>query len=52
LLVADVGVERSLVYVVVDEAGGPVGGLAKNGGVEVADAGNVFGPAGVGWLKD
>ena len=48
LLVGDGSVERALVYVIVELAAGPVDGLAEVCGVEEADAGDVFGSAGVG----
>ena len=46
LLVGDRAVERALVDVVVDLAAGPVHRLAQDSGVEVADSGNIFWPAG------
>ena len=48
LLVGDLGVERTLVDVVVELAAGPVDGLAMDAGVEEGGAGDVFGSAGAG----
>ncbi len=48
LLVGDGARERALVDVVVHLAAGPVDGLARDGGIEVAGSGDVLGSAGKG----